>query len=61
MVDIGNWKLVAPAIEMVFPLMFEQLKNGLPEGLKFYACNFWRPPINNSNDVKSVVGALQLT
>ena len=61
MTDLGNGKLIAPAIETVFPLMFEQSKNGLPEGLKFDACNFRRPPTNNTNAATNVIGALQLT
>ena len=61
MINFVNGKLIAPAIETVFPLMFEQLKNGLPEGVKFEACNFRRPPMNNENEVSNVLGALQLT
>ena len=61
MIDIGNGKLIAPAIETVFPLMYEQSKNGLPEGIKFDACNFRRPPVNDVNAVNNVVGSLQLT
>ena len=34
MVNIGNGQLIALAIETVFPLMFEQSKNGPPEGVK---------------------------
>ena len=49
MIDIVNGKLIAPSIETVFPLMFEQSKNGLPEGVKFDACNLRRPPMNNKN------------
>ena len=41
--------------------MFEQSKNCLPEGIKFDAWNFRRPPVNNDNSVNIVVGALQLT
>ena len=60
MIDLGNGKLISPAIETVVPLMFEQSKKGLPEGIKFYACNFRSPPVNNVNAVNNVVGALQL-
>ena len=61
MIDIGNGKLIAPTIETVFPLMFEQSKNGLPEGVNFDTCGFRSPPINNANASNNVVGALQLT
>ena len=60
MIDLGNGELIAPAIEMVFPLMFEQSKNGLPEGVKFDTCDFWRPKMNNVNTSKNFVGALKL-
>ena len=46
MFDIGNGILIAPAIETVFLLMSEQSKTFLPEGVKFYACNFRRTPMN---------------
>ena len=61
MLDLGNYRLIAPAIEMAFPLIFEQSKNGLPEGVKFDACDFRSPPMNNVNTDDNVVGALQLT
>ena len=61
MIDILNRKLISLAIETVFPLMFDQSKNGLPEGTKFDDCDFRRPPMNNANATKNVVGALQLT
>ena len=61
MIDIGNGKSIAPAIETVFPLMFEQLKNGLPEGVNFDACNFWHPPMNKTNAVNNILDALQFT
>ena len=61
MLDLGNYRLIAPAIEMAFPLIFEQSKNGLPEGVKFDACDFRSPPMNNVNTDGNVVGALQLT
>ena len=61
MIGYGNGKLISPAIEMVFSLMFEQSENGLPEGIKFDACIFRRPPMNHMNEVKKCVGALQLT
>ena len=41
--------------------MFEQSKNGLPEGVKFDACNFQIPPMNNANVANNFVGSLQLT
>ena len=37
------------------------VKNGLPEGVNFDACDFWRPPMNNVNAANNVVGALQFT
>ena len=61
MIDPGYGKLIAPEIETVFPLMFEQSKNGLPEGENFDACYFQSPPMSNANAAKNVVGALQLT
>ena len=61
MIDLGNSKSIAPAIETVFPLMFEQSKNVLPEGIKFDACDFWRPPMNKVNAANNVVGDLLLT
>ena len=61
MIDIRHGKSIAPAIETVFPLMFEQSKNGLPEGVNFDACNFQRPSTDNMNAVNNIVGALQFT
>ena len=37
MIDIGNRKLIAPAIETVFLLMFELSKNGPSGGVSFDA------------------------
>ena len=45
----------------MFPLMFEQSKNGPLGGVKFDACNFRRPLMNNANADKNVVGDLKLT
>ena len=39
-IDLGNGKLIAPAIETLFPLMFEQSKNALPEGEKLMLAVF---------------------
>ena len=61
MINLRNGKWIAPEIETVFPLIFEESKNGLPEVIKLDACNLLRPPINNKNKVKTVVGALQPT
>ena len=61
MIHFEDGKFFAPAIKTVFPLLFEQSKNGLPEVIHFYAFNFRRPLVNNANAVNDVVGALQLT
>ena len=60
MIHLRNGKFFAHTIEMVFPLMFEQSKIGLPEGIKCDACNFRRPLVNNTNAVKNVVDDLKL-
>ena len=40
MINLVNGKLIAPAIETLFPLMFEQSKNALPEGEKLMLAIF---------------------
>ena len=61
MINPRNEKIFAPEIQTVFPLMFEQSENGLTEGVKFDACDFWRPPMNNANAANVFVGTLKLT
>ena len=61
MIEIGNWELISPAIETMFPLMFEHSKKDIPEGVKFDACNSQFPPMNNTNAANNIVGALKLT
>ena len=58
MINLGNGELIAPAIETVFRIMFQHSKNGLPEDVKFDACNFRHPPKNNVNAVNNVGGDL---
>ena len=41
--------------------MFEQLKNGLTDGVNLDVCGFQSPPINNANEANNFVGALRLT
>ena len=60
MIDIGNGKLIAPEFETVFPIMFEQSKNGLLEGIIFMLAIYGVHQWITQNPVNNFVGDLQL-